>query len=556
MLLIMLNRLSIKNYAIIDQLDIDFSSHLNIITGETGAGKSIIVGALGLILGQRAESSILLNKDKKCIIEGYFKGNSDDASVINFLKDNELDNNDELVVRREITSNGKSRAFINDTPVNLAQLNILSSLLVDLHQQFDTIELGESDFQREVLDALTNNFPLTVKYRSVYEAAITAKRELGKLKEEKSKFEKEFDYNQFQFNELEEAGLQPDELELLDQELKILSNAEGIKAALSNAYDQLEQSEEPLLRQLKTITNQLQQYAETHPQLPVLIERLHSSYLELQDIAEETDHLNNAINSDASEMERINDRLSLGYRLLKKHGVHNTNELIQIREELNQKLQAVLNIEESILKAENTYNDLSRSAEDMAGKISEVRRSAIKPLEQEVNRMLVQVGMPGARIKVDINKTELNINGFDDVVFLFDANKNNQFQPLRKVASGGELSRLMLCIKSLVASSMNLPTLIFDEIDTGISGEAAKQVGSIMKELSFARQVLCITHQPQIAGKADAHYLVYKAIKNNTVTTGVRILDKDERIIAIAKMLSGEKPTAAAMENAREMVMN
>src|SRR5688572_26826921 len=552
----MLSRLSIQNYAIIDQLEVEFSSHLNVITGETGAGKSIIVGALGLILGQRAESNVLLKKEKKCIVEGCFREEASDNHVIQFLKENELDVNDELVVRREIAPSGKSRAFINDTPVNLSQLNGLSSLLVDLHQQFDTLEIGESDFQREVLDALANNFTLLQQYSQVYTASQAARKEWESLKEQKAQFEKEFDYHQFQFNELEEAGFRENELEDLDIELKLLSNAEGIKTALSKAYYTLTESEEPVVRQLKSVLNSLQSFSELHPELPQLNQRIQSAYIEIQDIADEVERINDHMSSDAERLETINERLSLGYRLLKKHGVSVTNELIDIRNALNEKLQAVLNIDEAIATAEKTHADLLQKAEALATKISAARKAQVKPLETQVNKMLGQVGMPNARIKVDIGKAPLHATGFDAIEFLFDANKKDQFNPLRKVASGGELSRLMLCIKSLVATSMDMPTLIFDEIDTGISGEAAKQVGMIMKELAGARQVICITHQPQIAGKADAHYLVYKAVKDDSITTGVRQLNVDERIVAIAKMLSGEKPTAAALENAREMVMN
>lgn len=553
---IMLSRLSIQNYAIIDRLEVDFSSHLNIITGETGAGKSIIVGALGLILGQRAESNVLLNREKKCIVEGCFKGEAADQHVAAFLRSNELDVHEELVVRREIAPNGKSRAFINDTPVNLSQLNRLSSLLVDLHQQFDTLEIGESDFQREVLDALAGNHGMLSAYQLVYGNAQEARKKLAALKEEKTQFNKEFDYHQFQFTELEEAGFRENELEELEAELRMQSNAEGIKNALTKAYYELEESEEPVTRRLKAMVSSLQQFSEMQADLPALVQRLQSAYIELQDIADETDRINGHVNSDPASIERINERLSLGYRLLKKHGVKTTAELLAIKAGLHDKLQAVLNIDEAIEKAERDYVSLLATAEEQASRISTGRRAQVKPLEQQVNKMLVQVGMPNARLKVDVQKGALSETGFDEINFLFDANKSNQFQPLRKVASGGELSRLMLCIKSLVATSMDLPTLIFDEIDTGISGEAARQVGVIMKQLAAARQVICITHQPQIAGKADAHYLVYKAVKNDAVTTGVRLLDTDERIVAIAKMLSGEKPTAAALENAREMVMN
>lgn len=552
----MLSRLSIQNYAIIDELEVDFSSNLNIITGETGAGKSIILGAMGLILGQRADSSSLLNREKKCIVEGAFRNELLDEHVTTFLKENELDVLDELVVRREIAPSGKSRAFVNDTPVNLAQLNQLSSLLVDLHQQFDTLELGESDFQREVLDALAGNFPALKAYRQTFAQAQALKARLHDLQSQKESFNKEFDYHQFQFNELEEANFKENELEDLEVELKMQTNAEGIKTALSKAYFELQESEEPIIRHLKGMINSLQQYSELHPDLPALVERLNSAYIELQDICEETDRINNHVHSDAETIERINERLSLGYKLFKKHGVKTTAELLQIKAALNEKLQAVLNIDETIETTEKEYRVLLAKAEEAAGKISAARLAQVKPLETQVNKMLAQVGMPNARLKVSIQKGALTQYGFDDIEFLFDANKSGQFQPIRKVASGGELSRLMLCIKSLVAKSMNLPTLIFDEIDTGISGEAAKQVGVIMKELASARQVLCITHQPQIAGKADAHFLVYKAVKGNSVTTGVRLLDTDERIVTIAKMLSGEKPTAAALENAREMVMN
>ncbi|HVG11435.1 MAG TPA: DNA repair protein RecN [Flavisolibacter sp.] len=551
----MLTRLSIQNYAIIEELDVDFSNNLNIITGETGAGKSILVGALGLILGQRADSGILQNREKKCIIEGVFSKERDET-IVGFLKEHELDVQEELVVRREIAPNGKSRAFINDTPVNLSQLNGLSKLLVDLHQQFDTLELGESDFQREVLDALAGNGAPLKSYTTLFNKLQQVRRHLQELKDQKTIFTKESDYHQFQFNELEEAGFKENELEDLDAELRLQSNAEGIKTALDKAYFTLEETEEPIVRQLKSIQQALQPYTALHNDIPSLIERLQSTYIELQDIAEETGRISRTITADAAEVERINERLSLGYRLLKKHGLSTTADLLELKAQLAEKLQAVLNIDEAIEQGEREYQSLLGQAEAAAQKISAARKGQVKPLEQQVGKMLVQVGMPNAVLKADIQATALNNAGSDKIEFLFDANRSGQFQPLRKVASGGELSRLMLCIKSLVARSMNMPTLIFDEIDTGISGEAAKQVGAIMKELASSRQVISITHQPQIAGKADAHFFVYKAVKGNAVTTGVKKLTTDERIVAIAKMLSGEKPTAAALENAREMVMN
>jgi DNA repair protein RecN (Recombination protein N) len=551
----MLQRLSIQNYAIIDELEIDFSGQLNIITGETGAGKSIIMGALGLILGERADSTVLVNKEKKSVVEGIFRVDQK-AAISRFLQENDFDIAEELVVRREIAVNGKSRAFINDTPVNLSQLNELSSLLVDLHQQFDTLELGESDFQREVLDALANNGDILSTYQQSFREWQIVKKECGQLKEQKLQFDKEADYNKFQYTELEEAGFKDNELEETDADLKMLSNAEGIKSALSKVYFELEESETPMVQQLKSLLNQLTVYAAYHPDLGALLQRLQATQIELKDIADEVDRISSHVNYDPQRIEQLNERLSLGYKLQKKHGVNSTNELLAIQAQLQQKLQAVLNIDEAIQQKEKEAEKLLAMAKQQATKISEGRKKQVKPFEDKVNKLLAQVGMPNAKLKVDIKETELNLSGADTIDFLFDANKSGQFQPVRKVASGGELSRLMLSIKSLVAQSIDLPTMIFDEIDTGISGEAARQVGIIMKELAVKRQVICITHQPQIAGKADAHFFVYKEIVKDAVKTNIRQLSTEERITAIAKMLSGEKPTAAAMENAREMVRN
>lgn len=551
----MLKKLHIQNYAIIDEIEINFSHQLNIITGETGAGKSILMGALNLILGERADTGVLLNTQKKCFIEGIF-GIDDKKTVKDFLKENELDTDAELVLRREISTNGKSRAFINDTPATLQQLKILASLLVDLHQQFDTLELGDSDFQREVLDALANNSELVKAYQTQYRQWVDAKKELEQLQQQKATFNKELDYHQFLFNELSEAGLKENELEELDQELKLLSNSEGIKTALSKIFFDLKESEQPVVQSLKQMINQLHPYSGYHPDIQSVIDRLQSAQIELQDIAEEVERINDHVNYDPRKIDFINERLAAGYKLLKKHNVRHTNELLQIQQELQHKLQAVLQIDETISAKEKQVHGLLQQAEGIAVEISTARKKQVGPLQEKVNQLLYQVGMPNARLKVNITGTSLNENGKDAIDFLFDANKSNRFEPVRKVASGGELSRLMLCIKSLVAQSIDLPTMIFDEIDTGISGEAAKQVGIIMKGLAAKRQIICITHQPQMAGKADAHFFVYKEMKNDAVKTKIRLLTSDERIIAIAQMLSGEKPTAAALENAREMVMN
>ena len=558
----MLQQLSIQNYAIITEIEINFSDKLNIITGETGAGKSILMGALSLILGERADTSVLLQKEKKCFIEGTFK--TQHSSVKNYLKENDFDpsdnyrdnRDDEIVIRREISPTGKSRAFINDTPVNLNQLKELSSLLVDLHQQFDTLELGNNNFQREVIDALANHSTDLNQYQLLFKKYLAEKKQLEEWKQQQAAANKELDYHKFLFDELEEAGFKKNELEEIESDLKMMGNAENIKATLTKIYFELQENEHPVVQQIKSLNNQLQTLSDFHSTIATLIERLHSSQIELQDIADEVDRLNASVKYDANKIIILNERLALGYRLFKKHNVQTTSELLAVKNELQQKLDIVVSLEENIAKKEKEVNEYHQQSKKIAEKISANRQKQIKPFEEKVNKLLAQVGMPNAKIKVEIKNTELVIYGQDAIEFLFDANKNNRFEPLRKVASGGELSRLMLSIKSLVAKSIQLPTLIFDEIDTGISGEAARQVGIIMKDLSNAHQVIAITHQPQIAAKASAHYFVYKEIKDDKIVTSIKLLNQNERITTIATMLSGEKPTAAAFENAREMIQN
>lgn len=551
----MLQRIQIQNYAIIDELSIDFSARMNVITGETGAGKSILMGALSLILGDRADTSVLLESNKKCVVEGVFDIGGT-AAVSTFFRANDLDPEEEVVIRREIAPSGKSRAFVNDTPVNLEQLRKLGSMLVDLHRQFDTLELGESDFQREVLDALAGQLPMVEEYRALYRAWQAAKKELAALEERQAQSNKEFDYNKFLLDELIEAGFREQELEELDQELKLLSHSEGIKTVLSKIYYELKEGEQPLVQQLRSVQQSLGSYSAYHNGLSVLTDRMATVLIELQDIAGEVDHINDTVNYDPRRIEEINERLSIGYKLLKKHGLRTTAELSELQGKLELGLQDSLQLGESIAAWEREVGRLLQEVKKKAAGISAGRIAQVAGLEKRVNKLLKQVGMPNARLRVVVGAGELDGFGSDKVEFLFDANKGNRFEPIRKVASGGELSRLMLCIKSLVAETIDLATLIFDEIDTGISGEAARQVGIILKGLARKRQVICITHQPQIAGKGDAHYFVYKDVKGEAIKTRIRLLGQEERITAIARMLSGEKPTAAALENAREMVMS
>lgn len=548
----MLKQLHIRNYAIIDLLDIRFTSHLNIITGETGAGKSILMGALSLILGERADTSSLLNKEEKCIVEGSFNGS--EKVIRDFLKENDLDEDEEIVIRREISANGKSRAFINDTPVTLQQLKKLSGLLVDLHRQFDTQNLNDANFQLEVLDALALHDELLNDYKSNFRHYKSLQGELNRLIEEQNAANKEFDYHKFLLDELEEANFSENEIEDLDQELKMMSNAENIKATLSAVIFTLNESESPLIDQLRSVISKVGQFRDVHPSLSAVEERLQSAWIEMKDILGELEQINDDVSFSEERLNEMNARMDKAYTLLKKHQVQNTAELLAIAKNLQGQLQKATDLTLEIEQKQNEFISLEKKLRNLATVIHKNRQSQVDPFEKQVNKLLHQVGMPNAKLKVEIGElTSLGPLGTDEVEFLFNANKAG-FQPVKKVASGGELSRLMLIIKSLVAKSMRLPTLIFDEIDTGISGEAARQVGNIMQDLAREHQILLITHQPQIAAKAHTHFFVYKELKAGQVKTSVKQLDKDERINAIATMLSGEKPTAAAVANAREMM--
>jgi DNA repair protein RecN (Recombination protein N) len=551
----MLQKLHIQNYAIIDELELQPGRHLNIITGETGAGKSILLGALSLILGERADSASLRDAAKKCIVEGWFAVEGHE-NVQRFLQNNELDADAQLCIRREIAVNGKSRAFVNDTPVNLGQLQQLAAMMVDLHQQFDTLQLGSQNFQREVLDAIAGNEKPLKEYQTLFHQYNKVKKELEVLQQQQAQANKEIDYHRFLYDELQEAGFAENELEQLDAELKVLSNAEHIKEVLSNAGMALTQGETPVVQQVKQVQQLIKNITAFHEAVAALNGRLHAVELELKDVADELERINDAVSLDAERIQVVNDRLALGYKLLKKHGLQTTEQLLALQGELEAKLQQVLNVSEAISQKEKETALLLQTATAKAQALHQAREKQVAPFAKKVNALLLQVGMPNAQLKLELQPAALNEWGGSTIEFLFDANKSGRWDPLRKVASGGELSRLMLCIKNLVAGSMQLPTLIFDEIDTGISGEAARQVGVIMKQLASRHQILCITHQAQIAATADAHYFVYKAIQNNHISTGIKQLSHDERITTIAQMLSGEKPTAAALENAREMVGN
>lgn len=549
----MLQKLKIINYAIIDELAINFSDKLNIITGETGAGKSILMGALDLVLGKRADTHILKDVNKKCVVEANFILKNI-TPLTYFFEANDLDPENEILIRREIAVNGKSRSFVNDTPVNLTQLKELSAQLVDLHRQFDTQDIGTETFQREVLDALADNFVQLTQLKAVFNQYSKIKNTLTDLKLQQANANREADYNTFLLEEFEQINLQPNEIEQLDTELKLLTNAEDVKLQLTSIYTALMYSDEATVPFLKVLTQKLSGIKEYHPSIAELQARLLSAQLEIKDIANELETIDETIRYDAERIHWVNERIAASYSLQKKHGVISTEQLLAIQQGLQQKQVAVLSLSTDIEQLEAESLLLQAQAQALATTINKNRTAQILPFTQKVNQLLSQIGMPNAAIKIQLTPASLTQYGHDDISFLFDANKSNKFEPLHKVASGGELSRLMLAVKSLVAYKLQLPVLIFDEIDTGISGEAAKQVGIIMQQLSMSHQLIAITHQPQIAAKAAAHYYVYKHIVNDAIHTSVRLLNDDERIVTIAQMLSGEKPTVAALANAKEMM--
>jgi DNA repair protein RecN (Recombination protein N) len=549
----MLSKLEIHNYILIDQLSIDLSNQLSVITGETGAGKSIIMGALGLILGDRADSTVCRDASKKCFIEGTFSL-SNKQTYQAFFTEHELDLTDEVIIRREINAQGKSRAFINDTPINLNELKQLTSQLVDLHQQFDTLTLGDTDFQRTVIDALAGVQKDLVQYQSAFHLWKDHQKQLAELIARRDEFEKTESYKKHLLEELAALQLKENELENLEQELKFLENAVSIKAQIDQSIQVLESTDNPIVQQLKQIANNLDSIVKWQPEFADLLNRLKAAQIELADVANELSSWQDKIDFDDKKLVLIQDRLSEGYSLQKKHKVQSTNELISIQQQLELDLTAVLSLDEEINQLTKQVKSDEKQVVELANTLTQKRNKETAPFTKNVNQLLHQVGMPNAKIKVTIDEVAFNAYGKDKIDFLFDANNTQKFEPIKKVASGGELSRLMLCIKSLVAKSIDLPTMIFDEIDTGISGEPAKQVGLLLQGLGQARQVLCITHQPQIAAKGHAHLFVYKEQKGTSTNTFLRGLTAAERVQHIALMIGGDPPSKSALENAKELL--
>lgn len=552
----MLSRLIIKNYALIDNLDISFDKDLNIITGETGAGKSIVLGALGLILGQRAEGKYFFNQQKKCVVEGFF--NIEAYTLKDFFIDNDLDYDNETVLRREIALDGKSRAFINDTPVTLAVLKALGQQLIDVHSQHATLEINNASFQLLVVDVMAQHDSLLNDYKKQFQTFKKTQRQLKALQEETDKAKADQDYFQFQFDELENANLISGEQEALEAELNSLSHAEEIKRnLLSSNY--LIDGENSALIKLKEAFSQIQSIEKYQTEISSLVERLKSSIIEIKDIADELDGLEQSTSFNESRLEDINEKLSLYYALQKKHRVNNNDDLIALKNELSEKLNKILFADEDLIKLEKELTKTEVELFEKANVLSKARAKVIPVIEKHILETLNQVGMSNAQVKIEqmnLPNKQLDLTGIDQIKFLFNANKGHQLNEINKVASGGELSRLMLSIKSLIAKKAALPTIIFDEIDTGVSGEVANRVGNIMQELAKDMQVITITHLPQMASKGQAHYFVHKSIKNDFTYTQIKKLDQEERVLEIAKMLSGENPKESALQNARELLGN
>lgn len=549
----MLKQLSIKNYALIEESVITFNKGFTVITGETGAGKSILLGALGLVLGNRAETDALYDKTKKCIIEGIFDVSN--YQLQDFFTANDIDYENETCIRREINPEGKSRAFINDSPANLSVLKELSEKLVDVHSQHETLLINQSGFQFKIVDSFAGTKTDIQQYSSEFQSYQKIKKQLAELKEKEVQLKKELDYIQFQFNELDELCLKEGELKDLEHESETLENAETIKANLSSVFEALSGENESIVSKinaLKSITAQLSKYGDKYQELN---KRINAALIELKDIAEESVDINDKIVFDPERLTIVNDRMDAYNRLLKKHGLSNELELMNLKDDFEKKIGAIENFDEEVAQLEKQLATLLKKITEIAKTISAKRKSVIPAIEKDIKQMLEQLSMPNAVFKIELTeKKELDSNGFDSLRFLFSANKGNEFKELHKVASGGEMSRLMLCIKALVAKLTSLPAIIFDEIDTGVSGDVADKIGIILKGMGKDMQVISITHLPQIASKGNHHLFVYKDDSSAKTVSKIKAIENEERVKEIAKMLSTGKPGEAAINNARELL--
>jgi DNA repair protein RecN (Recombination protein N) len=553
----MLKHLAISNYALIDSLSISFDDGFSVITGETGAGKSILLGALGFVLGERTESSIMLDDTKKCAVEATFI--VDNERFKPFFDDNDLDFDEELILRRELSLTKKSRAFINDTPVTAQQLKELGSQLVDIHSQHDSLLLTNADFQLGIIDNAADNNSLLADYQVVYHKFVALRNELKSLREMAQKNVAENDFLSYQLDELLKANLQDGEYEEVSQRLELMENAEEVKTLLAQSTNLLQDSEISILDQLNELKLTVERLKRFIPEAEQYLERLESTKIELKDIAQDIDSLQDSTQFDADSLNELQERFDLLQRLMMKHHVNDYADLLQIREDLQQKVDAFSNIDEQIAKKEQEFKSCEKELKKLADELSEKRKKAKVPFEKSVTEIIRQLKMPHGVFEVEItefsNNYEFSERGRDKIRFLFSANKGVKPDAMSRVASGGELSRLMLAIKAVAAESNYIPTLIFDEIDTGVSGEVASKLGDIMQKMGESLQIISITHLPQIASKAKSHFFVYKDENNEKTRSCIRQLSHNERVTEIAKMLSNDKITPEAIR-AAEVILS
>lgn len=551
----MLSRLTISNFALIDELNVHFDQGFNIITGETGAGKSIILGALSLILGARAEAGSLRDPSRKCIVEGLFR--VDGLQLESWFAENDLDYEHTTILRREILASGKSRAFINDTPVNLQQIRELTLRLVDIHSQHQNLDLGSQKFQLQIVDMVAGNQLILQEYRQVFTESASLNAMLQELKEKAERSKTELDYHQFQFSQLEEARLTDGEQEELEEEREKLLHAGEIKTTLLQVSSLLEGDHFPVLPQVKDALRAFDRIRTYIRDVGEFHDRLDSIYLELQDIAHETASLAESTEFNPGRMENITDRLDLLYSLQQKHHCTSVADLIRLRDDLGRRIAEVTEFEEDIARVESQLADCRKRLKTMADKLTASRKNVFRAMEEKVTGVLVMLGIPNAVFRITHTAAPaFTASGNDHIQFLFSANKNVAPDEISRMASGGEISRVMLAVKALVSDSRMLPTIIFDEIDSGISGEIALKMGDILKKLSRGVQVINITHLPQIAGKGDHHFKVYKTDSETATVTSIRKLTEAERVEELAIMVGGANPSDTARKTAREMLQN
>lgn len=550
----MLKSLSISNYALIDQLLLQPSPKLSMITGETGAGKSIMLGAVGLLLGNRADTKVLLHEDKKCVVEGVFEIR--EYGLESYFGDLELDYEETCIIRREISPGGKSRSFVNDTPVLLDTLKVLGSKLMDVHSQHDTLLLGEGAYQLSLVDAFAHTQNELSSYQQAFKAFRKAKKNFEELKYKALELQKEADFNQFQLDELSALSLVTGEQEELESTQEILENAEEIKLKINELLSVFQDEQLGVIHGLGQIQHGLQVLERLAHKFESYRERFQTVFIELKDIVESLSDEESKVEVDFGKLDQIRDRLSKIYQLQKKHGVQTVEELMTIESQLADKVFQFQNLDESLVEAEKAFKESEKSMLETGKILSDKRKSCFSSFEKALQELLAALGMENAKINLDLQSVPPTASGLDEVEILFSANKGGIPQPLKKVASGGEFSRLLFAIKYLMADKMALPTLIFDEIDTGISGEVALQMVRMMKDISQNHQVICITHLPQVAAKGEVHYFVYKDNSSEKTISKIKPLNPEERVQELAKMIAGANPSASALASAKELLQN